>query len=94
MIERFFLAAGSWLVFVRRPNGLNNRFLIFSLSLSLSLLLLQIYLVLLDISFLSLFSRSCTPILCTVLVLSDLTSPWIDEFKGEWGNSGSRTGFV
>ena len=36
MIERFFLAAGSWLVFVRRPNGLNNRFLIFSLSLSLT----------------------------------------------------------
>ncbi len=88
MIERLFLAAGSWLVFVRRPNGLNNRFLIFSL------LLLQIYLVLLDISVLSLFSRSCTPILCTVLVLSDLTSPWIDEFKGECGNSGSRTGFV
>ncbi len=83
MIERFFLAAGSWLVFVRRPNGLNNRFLIFSLSLSLtsadiSRLIRYIF---------SLFfvygTRSCTQILCTVPVLSDLTSPWIDEFKGE-----------
>ena len=81
MIERFFLAAGSWLVFVRRPNGLNNRFLIFSLSLSLTSA--DISRLIRYIFSLFIFSRSCTPILCTVPILNDLTSPWIDEFKGE-----------